>query len=131
ADAQAGAHDASCPADFARHRPVEEGEIDPGRSHLVRVEEVVGAHVVLVDAPLHQAHAHRSRIEPMVPADVGRDGRQMMDAQQIHRFLPISWMWSALDSGATKKNVIPLPLSKPARYVNPGYRTVRSPTVPG
>ena len=61
----------------------------PGRPDGVGVEEVVGAHVVLVDAPLHQPHAQRLRVEAIVVADVGGDGGEVVDAGEIHVALAV------------------------------------------
>ena len=51
----------------------------PGRALRVGVEEVIGADVVLVHAPLDETHAQRLGIEVVVLANLRRDRRHMMD----------------------------------------------------
>ena len=47
-------------------RPGEEREVGAGVPFGVRVEQMVGAGIVLVDAPLDQAHAEHARVEIQV-----------------------------------------------------------------
>src|SRR5207249_4680386 len=66
-----------------------EGEVGPGASVLVRVEEVVDGGVVLVDRLLDQAHAHDAGVEADILGCVGRDRADVMDAVELfhcHRF---------------------------------------------
>jgi hypothetical protein len=65
-------------------RPVEEGDVAARRGLAVGVEEVIRARVVLVDGLLDEAHAERARVEVVVAAGVGRDGRQVVDAGELH-----------------------------------------------
>ena len=48
--AQAGADDAARAAALARHGPVEKGQVGAGAALRVGIEQVVRAHVVLIDA---------------------------------------------------------------------------------
>jgi hypothetical protein len=69
---------------LALHRPVEEGEIGAGRREPVGVEQVVGTDVVLVHGFLDEPHAEDARVEGMVARRVCRDGRQVVDAGELH-----------------------------------------------
>ena len=77
-------------APLRRHRPVEEREIGAGAALRVGVEQVIRAHVVLIDRALHETHAERLRVEEMVVANLRRDRGQMMNAEKIHIHLPLS-----------------------------------------
>jgi hypothetical protein len=77
---QAGPHDAARAAAFARHGPVEEREVGAWVTLRVGIEEVVRAHVILVDGPLHQPHPKRLRIEAMVLLDSRGNRGEMVDA---------------------------------------------------
>src|SRR5690606_2553500 len=91
----------TCAADGMRSaplradRPVEEGEIRAGASLPVGVEEMVGGCVVLVDGLLDQAQAERVRVEALVGGRIGGDGRQVVNAVQVHGNLLFSCtnMW--------------------------------------
>ena len=82
--AEMGPDDAVGAAPLARHLPVEEREVRAGRPDGIGVEQMVRAHVVLIDAALHQTHAERLRVEAIVLADGGRNGREVVDAGEIH-----------------------------------------------
>ena len=56
----------------------------PGVACAVGVEQVVGAHVVLVHGLLHQPHAERAGVEVVVAPGVGGDGGEMVDAGELH-----------------------------------------------
>ncbi len=56
----------------------------PGRALLVRVEEVVDGGVVLVHGLLHQAQSQHPRVEVEVALRVPGDGRDVVDAFELH-----------------------------------------------
>ena len=92
AHAQVRARQAVRAAPLARHLPVEECQVRPRRPDGVGVEQVVRADVVLIDAALHQAHAQRLGVEAVVPADVGGNRREVMNAGEIHG-RSLQWDW--------------------------------------
>ena len=64
-----------------RHvRPGEERQVGAGVPFGVRVEQVVGAGIVLVDAPLDQAHAEDAGVEVEVLLRRSRDRRDVMQS---------------------------------------------------
>ncbi len=81
---EARSHDAPGPPHLPGDGPVEEGEVGARASHRIGVEEVVGADVVLVDAPLHQAHSHDPGVEAVVVPDAGRDRGEVVDSREFH-----------------------------------------------
>ncbi len=88
-DPQGRAGDAVRAPPLAADGPVEEGEVGSRRSQAVRVEQVIGAHVVLVDGLLDEAHAERLRVERMVARRIRRHGREMMDPGELHDALHV------------------------------------------
>src|SRR2546429_4802424 len=68
-----------------------EGEVGPGASFLVGVEEVVDGGVVLVDRLLDQAHAHDAGVEEQIFRGVGRDRAYVVDAVQWFHVSPVSY----------------------------------------
>jgi hypothetical protein len=83
-DAEVRARDRPRPPTLPRNGPVEEREIRPRRPLRIRVEQVVGADVVLVDRPPDEAHPERPRVEAVVLPDPRRDRGQVMNALEIH-----------------------------------------------
>src|SRR4051794_3802844 len=83
-DAQPCARDAARAAPLGCHWPVEEGQVSARCRPPVRIEQVVGAGVVLVHRLLDQAHAERARVEGVVAWRIGGDGREMMDPGELH-----------------------------------------------
>src|SRR5690606_21526924 len=67
---------------LSRHGPIEELYVVAGTSHLVRVEEVIRPHVVLVDGALHEPHSKHLREEALVLFDSGGDGSEVVEARQ-------------------------------------------------
>ena len=60
--------------------PRKECQVGAGPTFRVRVEKVIGAGIVLVHAPLDQAHAEDARIEVEVLLRRPRDGGDVMKA---------------------------------------------------
>src|SRR5690606_7806044 len=81
--AQAGAGDAIGAALFALYRPVEKGDVGTGRSQPVRIEQVVGACVVLVDGLLDEPKPERVGVEAPVAGRIGGNGCQMVQPCQF------------------------------------------------
>ena len=73
---------------LAPGREIEEGEVGAGRRDAVRIEEVIGAHIVLVDGLLDQPHAERLRVEGVVAGRIGRDGGEVVDTGKLHGASP-------------------------------------------
>ncbi|MCC2653219.1 MAG: hypothetical protein K0Q60_3385 [Microvirga sp.] len=69
---------------LAIHRPVEECDVRAGRRLRIRVEQMVGAHIVLIDRLLHESQAQRLGVEGVIAARVRRDGGEMMNSSQLH-----------------------------------------------
>ena len=67
--AQAGADDASRSAAFRRHRPIEERQVAARSAFRVGVEQMIRAHIVLIDGASHQSHAERLSIETVIVFD--------------------------------------------------------------
>jgi hypothetical protein len=63
---------------------LEEGEVGAGASHLVAVEEVVHARIVLVDRLRGQTEPEHARVEVDVPRGIARDRRDVVDAVESH-----------------------------------------------
>ncbi len=59
--------------------PRKEGDVGPRRAGGVRVEQVVRAGVVLVDAPLDEPHPEDARVEGQVLLRIPRDRGDVMD----------------------------------------------------
>src|SRR3954466_11633907 len=55
-----------------------------GTLRRVGVEQVVGAHVVLVHGLLDQPHPERAGVEGVVFRGLRRDGGEVMDAGEVH-----------------------------------------------
>ena len=88
--AQARAGDRVRAAPLGLHRPVEKGQVGAGRALGIGVEQVIGAHIVLVDAALHQPHAQHLGVEVVVVADLRGDRGEMVDTGKFeHIFLPL------------------------------------------
>jgi hypothetical protein len=85
---QAATDDAARSPALARDRPVKECEVRAWAPFPIRVEEVIGADVILVYRPLHQSHAERLGIEAMVLPDCGGNRRQMVNARELHETSP-------------------------------------------
>ena len=98
--AQARAHDAARAAPLAADRPVEKGQVGARRRETVGVEQMVGADIVLVDGLLDETHAERLRIEAVVLRCLRGNGREMMDAGEMH------------ESGSSLREGGPLPASR-------------------
>ena len=64
-------NDAARAATLAWHRPVEEREVGAGTPLGIGIEQVVRAHVVLVDAAFDEPHTERLRIEAVIFFDGG------------------------------------------------------------
>src|SRR5258708_1937694 len=60
--------------------PGKEGQDSAGFAPLVAVVEVIGARIVKIDGPFHEAQAERARVEIDVPGWISRDGGDVMDA---------------------------------------------------
>src|SRR5258708_9946550 len=82
--AQRRPRDRISPTLLGRYGPVEKGEIRAWRTFRVGIEEMVRADIVLIDAALHQAHPERARVEMVIVAYARRDGREVMNAGQLH-----------------------------------------------
>ena len=64
-----------------RHlRPREKRQIRPGPPLRVRIEEVIGPGVVLIDALLHEPHAEHARVEIEVLLRGSGDGGDVMES---------------------------------------------------
>ena len=63
---------------------LEEGQVRPGVTGLVRVEEVVDRRVVLVDRFLYQSQSEDADVEVDIPLSVARDRRDVVDAFELH-----------------------------------------------
>jgi hypothetical protein len=83
-DAQARAHDTVGAAPLTSDRPVEKGEVGARRGETVRVEQVIGADVILVDRLLDEPHAERGRVEGVIAGGIGGQGGEVVDAGQVH-----------------------------------------------
>src|ERR1700730_5751824 len=82
ADAETGCTDAVVPVALSRGmRPVEKGEIAPGRSLGVCVKKEVSAQVILVDGLFDQTHPENLRVKLMVGARIRGDGGDVMDSK--------------------------------------------------
>ena len=69
--------------------PGEEGEVRARMTFRVRVEEVVRARIVLIDALLDEAHAEHARVEVQVLLGRPGDGGDVMEtADALHRVDP-------------------------------------------
>ena len=86
-DAQAGAGNAVGPAPLGGGRKIEEGKIGAGIGLRIRVKQMVGADVVLVDGLLDQPHAEQAGIKCQILARFGGNRRQMMNPGQLHRMI--------------------------------------------
>ena len=86
--AEAGPDDAASPAALARCGPVEKGEVRARTAFGVGIEQVIGAHVVLVHRALDQPHAERPGVEAVVLLDRGGDRGEVMDARELHGRAP-------------------------------------------
>ena len=82
--AQARTDDAARAAALAWHGPVEERQVGSGTALRVGIEQVVGAHVVLVDGAFDQPHAERLRVEAVILLDRRRDRGEVMNAGEFH-----------------------------------------------
>ena len=69
------------------NRPIEKRNIRTGRGFAVGEEEVIGAHIVLINRFLDQTQAKKLRVEIMIAFGVGRNSRQMMNALKLHNAL--------------------------------------------
>jgi hypothetical protein len=85
--AQTRPNDGARAATLAWHRPVEERQISAWTPDGIGIEQVVRAHVALVDAAFDQPHAERLRVEAMILLDGGGYRGQMMNAREVHRVL--------------------------------------------
>ena len=65
-------------------RVLEEGEVEPGLRVLVAIEEVIDGRVVLVDGLLDHPQPEHARVEVDVGLRVRRDGRDVVDAVELH-----------------------------------------------
>ena len=74
--------------------PREERHVGSGRARRVRVEEVIGAGVVLVDASLDEPHPQDTRVERQVLLRMAGDRRDVVDAADrfhlMHSFGPLA-----------------------------------------
>src|SRR5215204_1036344 len=71
---------------------LEEGDVGPGRTGLVRVEQVVDGRIVLVDGLLDEPQSERAGVELDVLRRVAGDARDVMDAMELHAvILPARW----------------------------------------
>jgi hypothetical protein len=91
ADAKRGARNCIGAATLRSRRPVEERQVAARRANPVCVEQVIGGDVVLIDGLLHQPQAQLAGIEIDVALGVCRDGRQMMDASELHGACPFAF----------------------------------------
>ena len=80
--------DAVGAAPLALGREVEECEVGAGGRHAVCIEQVIGAHVVLVDGLLDEPHSQSLRVEGVVARRIGRDGGEMVNSSQLHGAFP-------------------------------------------
>src|SRR6266576_1261314 len=81
---QACARNAVAAAPLRRGRKVEEGEVGAGIGAPVGIEQMVGAHIVLVDGLLDQPHAEQAGIKGQILARLGGNRGQMVNARQLH-----------------------------------------------
>ena len=86
---QPGAGHAVSAAPLGPGRPVEEGDVGPGRGEGVGVEQVIGRDVVLVHRLLDEAHPQNLGVEPPVAGGVGGDRGQVVQAGELHGVLPL------------------------------------------
>jgi hypothetical protein len=82
--AQGGLRDAVGAPPLALHGPVEEGDVRAGGRLRVRIEQMIGADIVLIDRLLHEAQTQRLGVEGMIAARVCGDGGQMVNSGQLH-----------------------------------------------
>jgi hypothetical protein len=87
-DPQSRSRDRASAAPFPRHGPVEEGDICSRASERIRVEQVVGGHVILVHAALDQSHSQRLGEEPLVLPNLCGNRGEMVYPKKIHRKAP-------------------------------------------
>ena len=85
---QGGVDDAVGAAPLALGREVEKCEVGAGGRNAVCVEQVIGAHVVLIDALLDETHSQSLRVEGVVARRIGRDGGEVVNSSQLHGAFP-------------------------------------------
>ncbi len=66
------------------HRPIEKCEIGSWGSFRICVEQVVGAHVVLVYRALYQPHPKRLCVEAVILSNTRRDRGHVVKSGQLH-----------------------------------------------
>jgi hypothetical protein len=103
-DPQRCPRDRVCAAPLGRDGPVEESDVRAGARQPVRVEEVIGADIVLVHRLLDEAHAKHALIESSVSRRVGRNGRQVVNAIELHGNSALRR--SASGIGAVRANLV-------------------------
>ena len=84
AQPQSGAHDAAGATLLRRRRPVKEGDVGPGRSPAVRVKQMIGRDIILVDGFLYQSESEGLGKESKVSRHFCSDGREMVDSRELH-----------------------------------------------
>ena len=77
-------HHSGAGAPAAGVRVLEEGQVAPGASLLVGVEEVVDGRVVLVHGLLDEPQAEDADVEVDVSRRVAGDGRDVVDSLEAH-----------------------------------------------
>src|SRR5262249_13763810 len=79
-----GVHHPRTRAAAPHARVLEERDVAPGRTLLVRIEEVIDGGIVLVDALLDEPETEDARVEVDVPRRVGGDAGDVVDAVEAH-----------------------------------------------
>ena len=82
--AQARTDDAARAAALTGHGPIKECQICARAAFRIRVKQVVGAHVVLIDGALDQAHAESLCVKTMILPYRCRDRCEVMNASEFH-----------------------------------------------
>jgi hypothetical protein len=86
-NAQMRAYNRVAATSLARHRPVEEGQIRSWAAQRIGVEQMVGAHVVLIHRTLYEPHPELLRVEQVILANLCRNCGKVMNAGQVHGML--------------------------------------------
>ena len=86
-----------------RHvRILEERDVAPRASGLVRVEQVVDGRVVLVHRLLDEPKAEDARVEVDVPRRVGGDAGDVVDAFELHANTSRRWLECSNAAGSAR-----------------------------
>ncbi len=76
--------DAARAAALAWHGPVEKCQVGSGATLGVGIEQMVGAHVVLIDGAFDQPHAERLRVEAVILLNRRRNRGEVMNTGEFH-----------------------------------------------